>query len=293
MIKSMTAYARSEVLEGKTAVQCEIRTYNSRHLDLALRIAHPYTPLEDRVKSVVSGAIERGRVELRLKISDPEAAVSRYEVNLPQATAYMGALQRLKTATGVSGQVELAQLAAVSGVITAVEEETDVEPVWAAVESCLRSALERIDGMRLREGRHLAEDLRGRLDAIETRLSSVARLAAELPGQIQARLCERITALTHGNVELDPARMAQEAAFLADRSDVSEEIVRAESHLKQFDAAMDGPDACGRKLNFLLQELNREFNTMGAKVGDASAAQHIVAVKSELEKLREQVQNIE
>jgi uncharacterized protein (TIGR00255 family) len=147
--------------------------------------------------------------------------------------------------------------------------------------------------MRTKEGRALSIDLGLRLDRIQASLSEIAKQAEGLPAVYQERLKERLAVLTQGRVEIDAARIAQEAALLADRCDIAEEIVRARSHLQQFRAFMDATEAAGRQLNFLLQELNREFNTMGSKIGNAAAAHEIVAVKTELEKIREQTQNIE
>jgi uncharacterized protein (TIGR00255 family) len=159
--------------------------------------------------------------------------------------------------------------------------------------ACLTSALNDLDAMRLAEGANLVRDFRERLDVIEANLEQIRSQATQLPLVYRQRLKERIDALTDGIVAIDQARLAQEAALLADRSDISEEIVRVSSHIQQFRERMDDDRPAGRPLNFLLQEFNREFNTMGAKSGKASMSHIIVAVKSELEKLREQVQNVE
>ena len=161
------------------------------------------------------------------------------------------------------------------------------------MQDCLKSALDQLDAMRKAEGDNMAADFKQRLDAIERMLQEIESEAAGLPDVYRQRLKERIDALTHGMVEIDEARIAQEAALLADRSDISEEIVRAKSHIQQFRARMHDDTPAGRPLNFLLQEFNREFNTMGAKSGKADMSHVIVAVKSELEKLREQIQNVE
>jgi uncharacterized protein (TIGR00255 family) len=171
--------------------------------------------------------------------------------------------------------------------------EKDMDAVWPQLEPCLRTAMTDLDAMRRVEGDNMARDFRQRLDAIETMLEEIGDLAAQLPEMVRQRLKERIDALTHGVVEIDQTRIAQEAALLADRSDISEEIVRANSHIQQFRALMEDDTPAGRPLNFLLQEFNREFNTMGSKSGKATMSHIIVAVKSELEKLREQVQNVE
>ena len=169
----------------------------------------------------------------------------------------------------------------------------DAERLWPAIEAGLRRALDELEAMRRREGEHLARDLLARLAQVDAALKDIAARSEGLTVLIQQRLKERMALITRGVVEIDPTRLAQEAAFLADRSDISEEIVRAQSHLRQCRDTMDSAEPAGRKLNFLLQELNREFNTMGSKIGDADAAHRVVDVKSQLEKIREQVQNIE
>jgi uncharacterized protein (TIGR00255 family) len=177
--------------------------------------------------------------------------------------------------------------------VQALEVEKDMDAVWPQLELCLKTAMADLDAMRRVEGDNMAHDFRQRLDAIETMLEQIGDQAAQLPEMVSQRLKERIDALTHGVVEIDPARIAQEAALLADRSDISEEIVRATSHIQQFRALMADDTPAGRPLNFLLQEFNREFNTMGSKSGQAAMSHIIVTVKSELEKMREQVQNVE
>jgi uncharacterized protein (TIGR00255 family) len=181
----------------------------------------------------------------------------------------------------------------VGGVLKTVQPKADLDAAWSALEGCLSQALDGLDAMRATEGRNLAVDLGARIDALEAALGDISRKSAGVAALYQERLKERIMNLTQGLVDIDPARMAQEAAFLADRADISEEIVRAGSHLSQFRSIMDGAEPGGRKLNFLLQELNREFNTMGSKISNAAAGHVVVEVKAELEKIREQIQNVE
>jgi len=181
----------------------------------------------------------------------------------------------------------------VTGVILPAESQPDLESVWPIVSDAVMETLQNLDRMRIKEGDFIEKDFVQRLGFIEHRLTVVEGSIQSLLVHYQEKLKARVEALTQGLIELDPARIAQEAGILADRSDISEEVVRARSHIAQFKSIMGADEPAGRKLNFLLQEFNREFNTMGAKVGQASAAHIIVEVKSELEKLREQVQNIE
>jgi uncharacterized protein (TIGR00255 family) len=270
-----------------------VRSYNSRHLDVALKLTHGYEMLEERIKTLIAGSVARGRVDIRVRIQDDSEAGNQFEANLPRARAYHETLRDLNKALGIAGPISLEMVLTSGGIIQAVEAEKDADEVWRQVQPCLQVALGDLDAMRRTEGANLAQDFSMRLDSIAGMLEEIAAQADQVPELYRQRLVERIEALTHGIVEIDQARIAQEAALLADRSDISEEIVRARSHIKQFRALMADDSPTGRPLNFLLQEFNREFNTMGAKCGKATMAHTIVAVKSELEKLREQIQNVE
>lgn len=293
MIKSMTAYARAEHHTAPFTIRVEVRSYNSRHLDVALKLTHGYESLEERVKNLIAVGVARGRVEIRIQIQDESEAGNRFEANLPRARAYYEALSSLSRSLGRTDPIALDTVLAAGGILQAVETETDEEAVWRHLQPCLQASLADLDAMRRTEGDNLAEDFNLRLELIESMLNEIETQAAQVPELYRQRLIERIEALTRGIVDIDQARIAQEAALLADRSDISEEIVRAKSHIQQFRALMADETAAGRPLNFLLQEFNREFNTMGSKSGKAAIAHTIVAVKSELEKLREQIQNVE
>lgn len=293
MIKSMTAYARSENQTAPYTVRVEVRSFNSRHLDVALKLTHGFESLEERIKGIIAETVARGRVDIRVQIHDASEAGIAFEANLPRARAYCEALTQLNHALDLTGQTSIESVLAAGSMIQAVEVEKDMDAVWPQLEPCLRTAMTDLDAMRRVEGDNMALDFRQRLEAIETMLGEIGDLAAQLPEMVRQRLIERIEALTHGVVEIDQTRIAQEAALLADRSDISEEIVRANSHIKQFRALMEDDTPAGRPLNFLLQEFNREFNTMGSKSGKAAMSHIIVVVKSELEKLREQIQNVE
>jgi uncharacterized protein (TIGR00255 family) len=293
MIKSMTAYARAEDQTPPYNVRVEVRTFNSRHLDVALKLTHGFEPLEERIRGRIARTVARGRVDIRVQIHDESEAGVAFTVHLPRAKAYHRALVQLHQELGSDATISVETLLAGGNMIQAVEVEKDLDAIWPRVSGCLDRALADLDAMRQVEGDNLARDFEQRLDAIEAMLAQIQEQAAGLPAIYRQRLKERIDALTHGIVEIDETRIAQEAALLADRSDISEEIVRAKSHVQQFRDRMTDDSPAGRPLNFLLQEFNREFNTMGSKSGKADMAPIIVAVKSELEKLREQVQNVE
>jgi uncharacterized protein (TIGR00255 family) len=293
MIKSMTGFASAAATAENIAVTVEMRTYNSRNLDLSLRVSPGDPGLEERIRALLSGRLVRGRVEVKIQVETTVDDAARVEVDMSRARVLMAVLKRLQADLGLGGAPSLELLMACGGILQNAAPETDVERVWPTLEACLTQALGELDAMRGREGRYLAQDLDARLDRIEGALKEIAGNAAGLTAIYQERLRERIATLTLGLVEIDHTRLAQEVAFLAERSDISEELVRAESHIRQFRGIMAAPEAGGRKLNFLLQELNREFNTMGSKIGSADVAHAVVDVKSELEKIREQVQNVE
>lgn len=293
MIASMTAFARAERSAGGLTVTVEVRTVNGRYLDTVLRLPHAYASLEERIKGRVARHLQRGRVDLRLSARDERSRETAYEVDLPLAAAYRDALVRLRDALGLAGEIPLTLLAGVPGVIRPGEAGADPAADWPLVAECLEAALADLTAMRRREGDELAADIGRRLDAIAVQID---RIEAESEGLLETyrqRLEARIAALTGGTVPLDPGRLAQEAALLADRSDISEEVVRTRSHLGQFRHLMAAPEAAGRTLNFLLQELNRELNTVGSKTDRAAVAHRVVTVKAEIEKLREQIQNVE
>jgi uncharacterized protein (TIGR00255 family) len=293
MIKSMTGYATTEKVAGEISVSAEMRAYNNRHLDIVLRMPPSCTVLEDRVKGLVAAHIARGRVEIKVQIKDESEQTTAFEIDRPRAKAIHSALRQLKKEFHLSNDISVEHLLSLGGIIKPVDPSDEPDSLWTVIEDCLTQGLDELDLMRQKEGDFIAADLSARLDFIEGCLAEIKGESKTLLEQYQERLKERIAVLTRETVEIDPARLAQETAFLADRSDISEEIVRAESHVKQFRHIMNAQEPGGRKLNFLLQEFNREFNTIGAKIGHADTSHKIVHIKSELEKIREQIQNIE
>ena len=293
MIKSMTAFAAAEHSVDDLTVKTEIRSYNSRHLDIFLRVPPACQPLEDKIKGLVSDRVARGRIEIRLQLDDRSDEAQTLEIDFSRAKALFAVFKELKSQFEFQNDITLEMLLGSGGIIKPVDKVENEDAIWRAANNCLQFALDDLDAMRKKEGDFIAKDLEQRINFIKASLKKVRNKSNGLLTQYQERLKERVALLTQDIVELDPTRVAQEAAFLADRSDISEEIVRAESHLEQFDRIMNTLEPGGKKLNFLLQELNREFNTMASKIGNAEVAYLIIDVKSELEKIREQIQNIE
>lgn len=291
MIKSMTAYAGSEKIFQNLTVSTEIRSYNSRYLDIVLRSPNSYLSLEEQIKELIAAQITRGRVEVSVQVRGCDNACA-FEVDEAKAKAYHIALVHLQDVLQMKSEIPL-ELITGSGIIRPKEVAADMDAGWHVIRESLTAAISDLDAMRSREGAALFKDFEERLIYIEKCMDEIEQTSSGLIAHYKERLRERIATLTNGLIEIEPGRIAQEAAFLADRSDISEEIVRARSHIQQFRAIMSAPEPAGRKLNFLLQEFNREFNTMGSKTGSQKISHIIVDLKAEIEKIREQVQNVE
>lgn len=293
MIKSMTAFANTERTIDDISIKVEIRTYNSRHLDIQLRMTPGYQVLEEKLKTLISGYVARGRVDVKLHIDDLSEAAAAFEVDEVRTRAYYQALKTLKKLLDLEGPVPMEWVTARNDLIRPKEVESDVDKVWACLADCMQEVLVDIDAMRQKEGAFIADDFRGRLQFLKDSIDQIEADSSGLLEQYKQRLMERILVLTEQRVSLDEGRIEQEAAFLADKSDISEEIIRVRSHLAQFEAIMAAEAPSGHKLNFLMQEINREFNTIGSKSAKTDISHMVVNVKSELEKIREQVQNVE
>jgi len=293
MIQSMTAYAISENTVNHLTVATEIKTVNSKYLDVVIRLPHGYDFLKQNIKDIIIDNILRGRIEVKINIKNDSEDTAMFEVNEAMAKSYYKALTDLKNMLGLNSDVSLDLIASISGIIKSAEPEKHIEEEWEVIKESILHAINDLKKMREKEGQFLLLDFQKRLNYIEECVILIEKQSTGLLEFYKNRLTERILTLTKGVTEIDPDRIAQESAILADRSDISEEIVRAKSHIKQFRDILQGQESAGRKLNFLLQEFNREFNTMGSKSGNSDISHTIVSIKSELEKIREQVQNVE
>lgn len=293
MIKSMTAFAGTQHSRDNITITVEIRGYNSRYLDTALRLPSAYGWLEDIVKQTVSRNISRGRLEIRIGINAEEEKPESFCVDTKLADAYHQALKQLKNRFAIEEPIGISHLTGLNGIIENTREPADTEVLLKNTEEALKHALDCFDAMRIEEGKAMAKDLSGRIALIKGFIEEIDRLRHGLAEAYQQKLHSKIMDLTGGSIEIDQARIAQEAAIIADKSDISEELSRSRSHVEQFLKIMDSDEPAGKPLNFLLQEFSREFNTMGVKAGSAQISHIVVSAKTELEKLREQVQNIE
>ena len=297
---SMTGYAQARAETTDLALRVSVKSVNHRFLDLKMRLPEGLEQYEPRLRQVVRERIHRGHVELQVS-AEPRTAAT-IQVNQELVKAYLRAAETLRQETRAAADVDVVALLRLPGVISglgvaAPQSEESQEQLARALEACLRDALGKLDEMRRAEGAHLIEELRGRLTKIEGEADQVRVLAETLRPAFAKRLDARLKELLSG-ASLEPARLAQEAAILAERSDISEELQRLRSHVSQFGNLLGGAGEMGKKLDFLLQEMHREANTLVSKTpGVDTEALTITGlaleIKSDIEKLREQVQNIE
>jgi len=296
----MTGYAQSRTEQNGWAVRVSVKSVNHRFLDLKLRIPEGFDLYELRLRQIVRERIHRGHVEVTLAVD--QAKASAVQVNKDLVRSYLNAAEALRQETRAATDMDVVALLRLPGVITGAgtavpEAEEAQEQLGQVLDTCLREALAKLDEMRRAEGQHLSEQMRSRLVNISEQSERVRELVVTLRPAYARRLDAKLKELL-GGLAIDPSRLAQEAALLAERSDISEELDRLRSHLQQFGKLLDGAGELGKKLDFLLQEMHREANTMLSKTpGVESEALAITGlaleIKAEIEKLREQVQNIE
>ncbi len=293
MIKSMTGYGRGETTAGGNRYVSEVKTVNNRYKDVILRGPKAIQGIEDEVRAWVSERIKRGRVEVSLQmIKEGEGIEYELELNMPLVQSYLRLFHRLNEECGLNEKVRSEDLCQMKDVIVYRAEEVDLDQARAAFRGVVGMALDSCDLMRVKEGEAIEQDFSKRLDLIEGHLGETAKRAPLVVQEYRKKLHQRIEQLLQG-APADEGRLAQEVAIFADRADITEELVRARSHLHQFREYMHQDDAVGRRLEFLLQELQREINTMSSKASDLVISSTSVEIKAELEKLREQVQNVE
>jgi uncharacterized protein (TIGR00255 family) len=291
MIRSMTGFGAGHGSAGGEELDVEIRSVNHKFCEVKVRLPRELAALEVDAAKAVRERLARGGVDVTARRGGPLAAVAP-RVDVPLAEAYARAFAELKARLALPGAVTLADVIAADGVIHLDERALDLDAARQALRSALAGALDALVVMRVREGEALARDLAGRLDAVEALVSRAAALVPQTVEHHRARIAERIQELTRG-IALDPARLAQEVALFADRTDVTEEVTRLRSHMAQARALLGGAEPAGRKLDFLVQEMHREVNTIGSKSQSAEIAAIVVAAKAEVERMREQVQNVE
>lgn len=289
----MTGFGRGTAQVGQTTATVEMRSVNSRYCEVSVRLPRTLAEHEGDVQNTVRQALERGRINVQVQVEQAAEDRLPIQVDREAARAYAALLNELRQAAGIEEPVRIEHLLNYSDIFTTDDAPEDRKAeMWCAAQAALQEAIESIRSMRQQEGRALQSDLEARIDAIERLLLSVEERAPQRVVEARERLSRRLEELLADD-RLDRDRLEFEIAVLADRLDVTEECVRLRSHLQLFRDALHSEAAEGRKLNFITQEINREVNTIGAKANDAAIARLAVEMKDELEKIREQVQNVE
>ena len=289
----MTGFGRGAVSEESFAVSVELKTVNNRFLDISLRISSELQPLETVIKRLISEKLARGRVDVNLNYERTNEI--NYELNRPMISGYLAAMRNMQEEFALSGEPDLNVIARLPNVL--LPKKDDLSPEFiVGVEKAINIALEDLENMRESEGEILKTELAFRLTEIESRIPEIQAESDKVAEEFRQRLTKRIgefLAKSESQIEIDQARLAQEVAYLADRSDISEEIQRLKSHIEQFREIADDEKDVGKRLDFLTQELNREANTIASKTNNLIVKKNALAIKSEIEKIREQVQNVE
>ena len=292
MLKSMTGFGSGELTTATDRYVVEVRSLNHRFLEVAVRLPRDLSPLEDRIRGLVPGRILRGRVEIAIIRENYGKRARTARVDADLAKTFISALNDLKQALELPGTPDLSMLIGLPDLIKIEEQKEDLETSWPRIAEGVGQALDRLVAMRETEGARLARDLGQRTARLGQRIDEVERRAPAVVKEYAARLARRIGEL-RGAVPVDEGRVATEVAIFADRCDIAEEITRFRGHLAQMHQTLDATGAVGRTLEFIVQELGREANTMGSKANDLEIARAVIAVKGELESLREQIQNVE
>lgn len=292
-MKSMTGFGRGVVQETDFAVTVELKTVNNRFLDINLRLSGEMQQLESTIKRQIGNRLSRGRVEVNLTYE--RTTEINYELNRPMISGYLAAMREMQEEFSLTGEPDLNVIARLPNVLLPKKDDLSEEFI-VGVEKALNAALDDLERMRENEGEMLRNELNFRLSEIETRLPSIESESETVAEEYRARLTKRISdflAKSDSQIEIDQGRLAQEVAYLADRSDISEEIQRLKSHIEHFRQIMSEEKEVGKRLDFLTQELNREANTIASKTSNLVVKENALAIKSEIEKIREQVQNVE
>lgn len=291
-IKSMTGFGRAENENSGRVWTAEMKCVNNRFLDLKMKLPRGYSALEEKIRKKVAAVYVRGRVDFFLSVTGDFSDLQEVKVNLALANDYHNALLKIADEFDMPSTLTPSLIAGYPEVLVREQKNEDLEKIWSSLEQVIDQTIENCDIMRTQEGEALAKDLNERLDSFTKTIDTIEISVPVLLQQREKMLQERLEKLL-GNVQLDPARLAQEVALLADKTDVTEEIVRLRCHIQQFQSFLTEQNGIGRKLDFLIQEFLREVNTLASKINDATIAHLTVELKSELEKMREQVQNIE
>lgn len=293
MVKSMTSFGRASNEEGsKHLFSVEMKSVNSRYLDVNVRLPKSIISLEEEIRKLVNSKLSRGKVDIFINQKSYSQGEGVAKLNLKLAESYFNCLKEIEKKLEVKNDITVTQIARFPDVINVVEEEDSIEEIWTFIKPLINSSLEMMDSMRIVEGEKLKEDILIKLKEIEEIVLNIEKIADTVPNTYKKKLELKLKDLLDG-VEIDEARIAQEVAIIADKSAVDEEITRLNSHLNQMRITFEEGGQIGRKLDFIIQEMNREANTIASKSSDMDMTNYVINIKNLIEKIREQVQNIE
>lgn len=293
MIRSMTSFGRSNSEEGKKRVfTVEMKSVNSRYLDVNIRMPKSIISLEEEIRKMISNSLNRGKVDVFINIKNYNEGDGVPKVDINLAQGYLQCLKEIEEKLNIKNDISVMQIARFPEVITMIEEEDKIDEIWEELKPLISSSLDMMINMREVEGEKLKEDILIKINQIEELVSKVEEFADSIPKVFKQKLEERLKDLL-GNVEVDENRIATEVCILADKATVDEEIIRLNSHINQVRETLKLNEPIGRKLDFIVQEMNRETNTIGSKSSDIKMTNIVIDIKNILEKIREQVQNIE
>lgn len=293
MVKSMTGFGRGEYSNGIYNFKIEIRSVNHRYNDIVVKMPRHIGYLEEKIKKIIKNNINRGKVDLYINLEYIEDSSIDIKVDIPLAKSYKEALERLSDELGIEDNIRLNNILNLSDIIKTERKEIDEDIIWDCLEKALEIAVLDIVAMKSAEGEELKNDMLSKLLIIEDIILEVEERSPLVVLEYKEKLKNRIAELLDKDANIDEEKINYEVVFFADKSNINEEIVRLKSHIKQFFSILKEKDAIGRKLDFLIQEINREINTIGSKANDMIISQNVVQIKSEIEQIREQVQNVE
>ena len=294
MLKSMTGFGRGEFMDAEHRLVVEVKAVNHRYNEIVIRMPKNLGSLEDKIRKTVAATLQRGRIDVFVTVDEYGEKNRGVRVDKELAIAYHKALKELGELLGTPAGESASQISRYPDVLRVEEVSTDVEGLWAKLQTAVEAAVQNLMAMRLAEGANIEQDMAARIDAIAANVDVVEERAPQVLAEYREKLLARMReALAAVGAQPDEARLLQEAALFGDRISIAEELVRLRSHLRQFKETLSSGEAVGRKLDFIVQEMNRETNTIASKANDFTVANVVVEIKSEIEKVREQIQNIE
>ncbi|TCO78972.1 YicC/YloC family endoribonuclease [Marinisporobacter balticus] len=293
MIKSMTGFGRGEAKDLERQFTVEVKSVNHRYNDIVVRMPKRLTYLEEQLKNIVKGKIKRGRVEIYITFENIGETDAKISVNAPLAKQYVESLKNIREDLQIIDDISVSLISKFPDVIKVEQKEEDEDATWGCLQEATNKALKMLMEMRMAEGKKLAEDIENRCMYISNIVEHIENKGPQVVLEHKEKLRDRIHELLEDATAIDENRLNMEVALIADKCSITEEIVRLKSHIHQLKKALEENEAIGRKLDFLIQEMNREINTVGSKSNDLEITNYVVDIKSELEKIREQIQNIE